>query len=585
MSALSPGTVIAGDFRIVRPLNAGGMGAVYVALQISTNRERALKVMLGELATNEELKSRFVQEATIGSQIASDHAVEVVAAGIDPASGAPWLAMELLEGEDLAGFLAKSGPMSPAWVLELFEQMTHALGAAHAKGIVHRDLKPENIFLARSRRANQDFMVKVLDFGIAKLLGVAKTSATAAIGTPLWMAPEQTQASHAIAPAADVWSMGLMAFRALTGRLFWRTATDPNASSMMVLREVVFEPIVAASDRTRELGGAPLPPGFDAWFARCVQRDPALRFPDAHQMHAVLRGVLGAASAATDVSAHPWTGTQMSAASGAPQHSAPMHHGPSAPMHHASSSPVHAQSAAALAPSFVTVPPVVQSHTGGGGMMGMPPPPPPARRKKSSSGLYALLGLAAAAAVGGVVLLATSGGSSPRKSESSAGPSKPVLPPVKAATPPASDTPFASPQAWPGYYLCGQGKTNLTLRIESVAGRAVNAIFEFQVPAQGVRGSYKLAGPYDPQTRKLKLKPGAWIQRPTNYETVGMDGVVSPDGATYAGRIMNPRCTTFSVQLEPSGASAPVSPLSPPPGYPASPAPAPAPAAPDEPMP
>lgn len=556
MSVLTVGSLVAGDFRILRPLNAGGMGAVYVALQLSTNRERALKVMLGELASNDDLKSRFVQEATIGSQIDSDHAVEVIAAGIDQATGTPWLAMELLDGEDLASFLAKSGPMSPAWILDLFEQMTHALGAAHHKGIVHRDLKPENIFLARSRRANSSFMVKVLDFGIAKLLGVAKSSATAAIGTPLWMAPEQTQASHAIAPAADVWSMGLIAFRALTGRIFWRTATDPNASSMMILREVVFEALPPASQRAAELGAGPLPYGFDAWFARCVQRDPAMRYPDATAMLAELRTVLGSVAAAQ------------------------VAYMPSAPVANAPQMAAVAMSAPMPALSFVTVPPVVPSNTGSEPhAMRPPPPPPPARRKKSSSGLYALLGLGAIGVVVGGIALATSR-STPKRPERA--PSSKVAPTKLAA--PAPETPFAPTQAWVGTYLCGQGRTAVTLRIEGVVARTVNAIFDFQVP-NGTTGSFRMSGPYDPATRKLNLKAGAWIKQPPNYETVNMDGVVSPDGSTYSGRMLNPRCSTFNVRLDPTAGPGGPAPIAPTPAYPPSPPASPPPAAPDEPTP
>jgi len=582
MSALSPGMVIAGDFRILRPLSAGGMGAVYVALQMSTNRERALKVMLGDLAQNEDLKSRFVQEARVGSQIDSDHAVEVVAAGIDPSIGAPWLAMELLEGEDLAHFLARSGPLAPEMVLDLFDQLTHALGAAHAKGIVHRDLKPENVFLARSRRAHGSFMVKVLDFGIAKLLGVAKSSATAAIGTPLWMAPEQTQASHAIAPAADVWSMGLIAFRALSGRLFWKTATDPNASSMMILREVVFEPIACASERARELVGAPLPPGFDAWFARCVDRDPGRRFPDAAAMQVELRTVLGGVQPTG-----PTVGAQHAAWQTAPApHPAEMRRGVSAPMASGISAPMFpgpsmhqapafAQSAPMPAPSFVTVPPVVQTNAGGA-TFGIRPPPPRASRKKSRAGLYALLGAAGAALlVGAIVLL--SDGSSNKKSDASARKSAAArLPP-----PPAAETPFAPTQAWVGSYVCEGIRAGVTLRVGSVVGRTVNVITEFT--RRGVAGSYRSSGTYEPATRKLKLMPGAWIRQPPNYETVGMDGAVSADGATYSGRMMNPRCAAFTTQLAPSalpGAPAPVAPRAYPP-QPAAPQPAaPQPAAP-----
>jgi len=271
------------------------MGVVYVAHQISTARERALKIMLGDLADNQDLKRRFEQEARVGAQIESEHVVEVVGAGIDAATGSPWLAMELLQGEDFAAYLAR-GPLAPSEALVVFEQLAHALGAAHAKQIVHRDLKPENVFLARSRRAGASFVVKVLDFGIAKLLSQANTSRTAAMGTPLWMAPEQTQHGGRISASADVWALGLIAFRALAGRHFWISAEDPNGSSMMILREIVFEPIPPASVRAAQLGAPALPPGFDAWFARCVARAPEDRFQDASEMFAVLRSVLAPAA-------------------------------------------------------------------------------------------------------------------------------------------------------------------------------------------------------------------------------------------------------------------------------------------------
>lgn len=295
---LAPGTVIGADYQIVRPLSAGGMGAVYVALQRSTGRERALKVMLGEIASNPDLRRRFVQEARIGAQIDSEHVVEVVGAGIDEPTGTPWLAMELLEGEDLASYLKRCGPIAPAQAVDLLVQLAHAIGSAHDRGVVHRDLKPENIFLAKARRAGTPFSVKVLDFGIAKLTGQVRTSATGAMGTPLWMSPEQTQSGSNITPAADVWALGLIVFRMLCGRFYWKAGQDDSASSMMVLREVVMEPLVPASQRARELGGAAVPPGFDAWFAACVERDPVRRFPSGRPLFEALLPILRSAHGA-----------------------------------------------------------------------------------------------------------------------------------------------------------------------------------------------------------------------------------------------------------------------------------------------
>lgn len=146
---LQPGSVFAGDFRIERALAMGGMGAVYVVEQLSTGRKRALKLLLPSLTENEKSRERFEQEARIASRIDSDHVVEVVAAGVDPTTHAPWLAMELLEGETLAERITRGGPMRPVEVLEVMRQLCHGLGAAHATGLVHRDIKPENVFSPR----------------------------------------------------------------------------------------------------------------------------------------------------------------------------------------------------------------------------------------------------------------------------------------------------------------------------------------------------------------------------------------------------------------------------------------------------
>jgi serine/threonine protein kinase len=287
---LQPGTVFAGDFRLVRAMNAGGMGAVYVAEQMSTGKSRALKVMLPQLVADPALRKRFEQEARIASLIESEHVVEVVGAGVDPASNLPWLAMELLNGEDLSQLVTRGGALPVADVAMIFEQLTHAVGAAHRVGVVHRDLKPENVFLAHARRAGATFMVKVLDFGIAKIVAEATTKQTAAMGSPIWMAPEQADQSP-VTPAADVWALGLIAFYLLTGRSFWNSGNDDAATVPQVLKEVLFEPIVPAAMRAGEMG-CRLPGGFDAWFARCVVRDPLARFADASVAGSELRGVL-----------------------------------------------------------------------------------------------------------------------------------------------------------------------------------------------------------------------------------------------------------------------------------------------------
>ncbi|MCA9580029.1 MAG: serine/threonine protein kinase, partial [Myxococcales bacterium] len=183
----------------------------------------------------------FLEEARIGSEIESDHVVEVVGAGVDQDTGSPWLAMELLEGETLSDRVAR-GRLSPAELLPLVAGLRHGLGRAHARGIVHRDLKPENLFIARGRGAGAEESLKILDFGIAKLLQGGKTAATQNIaGSPLWMAPEQADGG-AIRPATDVWALGLIAFDALVGQPYWRSARE-GATLTRLLVEILTEPL------------------------------------------------------------------------------------------------------------------------------------------------------------------------------------------------------------------------------------------------------------------------------------------------------------------------------------------------------
>ena len=275
---LAAGQIIGGDYRVVAPLSQGGMGSVYVVEQLSTAERRALKLMHPSIAADERSRARFEQEARVSGRIASAHVVKVIQSGVDEALGVPWLCMELLEGEDLGAALRRRGALPAADAAALFEQIGHALAIAHALGIVHRDLKPENLFLATPQTPGVPFTAKVLDFGIAKLVAGAQT--TEQVGSPMWMAPEQAN-GEAITPATDVWAMGLIAFRVLAGKPYWRAANTDETHITRLITEILTGPIVAASARAAELCAAPIPAGFDAWFARCVARDASARFPDA----------------------------------------------------------------------------------------------------------------------------------------------------------------------------------------------------------------------------------------------------------------------------------------------------------------
>ncbi len=287
---LQPGAVFAGDYRVERPLGRGGMGAVYAVEQVSTGYPRVLKLMHAHLADDAELRRRFVQEARVGAKIKSDHVVQVIASGVDDDTGTPWLVMELLEGEDLAALVQREGLLPIPRIRTIVAQLGHALAAAFEADVVHRDLKPENLFIAASRRKEASITLKVLDFGIAKVLSEATTHTTAPVGTLAWMAPEQADRSGAITARTDVWPVGLIAYFLLTGEHYWRTAKGTAAE---LLYEMMVEPLAPASQRAASTGAVDrLPAGFDAWFARSVARDPNDRFAHGGEACAALEALL-----------------------------------------------------------------------------------------------------------------------------------------------------------------------------------------------------------------------------------------------------------------------------------------------------
>lgn len=272
------------------------MGALYVAEQLSTASMRALKVLRRDYVSDPTLYKRFEREAQVAARIPSEHVAQTIAAGVDRKLDVPWIAMELLEGQNLADAVAEHGPMAKERVREILEQLCHALAAAHKLGIVHRDLKPANVFLSEARRIGAQRVVKVLDFGIAKILAESVTIQGAPLGTPTWMAPEQTN-GEAATPATDVWALGLLAFFMLTGRSFWRAAAhiphNRAEGQIAVMREILHEPIPIAWTRAIELGVQnTIPPGFNEWFAQCVARRPDDRFVSAGAAYAALANTL-----------------------------------------------------------------------------------------------------------------------------------------------------------------------------------------------------------------------------------------------------------------------------------------------------
>jgi hypothetical protein len=219
------GTTLGGKYRIERLLGEGGMGAVYEAVHAGTNRRVALKVISGDASRHgPEVIARFVREAKAAGAIDTQHIVQVLDFGVDELQGVPYLAMEFLAGEDLEHLMERLGPLSPELATRIVAQACIGLQKAHEAGVVHRDIKPANLYL--SRRDGGEFIVKILDFGIAKVkldhLGSSEnqklTRTGSVLGSPRYMSPEQAKGLRSIDQRTDIWSLGAVLYQALSGR-------------------------------------------------------------------------------------------------------------------------------------------------------------------------------------------------------------------------------------------------------------------------------------------------------------------------------------------------------------------------------
>jgi serine/threonine-protein kinase len=249
--------------------------------------------------SSQDAVEKFKLEAKIAGRVNSEHIVKVFDAGFDEATDMPFLVMEYLEGLELQKVVDQAGPLPAERAILYLRQVASALDKAHgyvdpdghARPIVHRDLKPENLFLAH--REDGDPLVKVLDFGIAKVLNDSTKVSQEVKGTPLYMAFEQACAGR-ITPQTDIWALGLIAFFCLTGHSYWKSANLPESSLTQLFGEILSLPIEPPSQRARDIGASvALPAAFDAWFLRCVNREAEQRFASAGACVAALAQAFG----------------------------------------------------------------------------------------------------------------------------------------------------------------------------------------------------------------------------------------------------------------------------------------------------
>ena len=271
------GRIVGGKYTLEQELARGGMGAIWVAYDAQLRRRVALKLMTPDHLTSPTARGRFEREAMAIAQLKSPHVVQIYDYGVEDA--APYIVMELLDGEDLQTRLGRVVRLPPAAIATILTQAAKALSAAHGAGIVHRDIKPANVFLARS---DAEEIVKVLDFGVAALVSglpsgeMHVTRAGGVVGTPHYMSPEQVRGAKGVDSRADLWSLGVLAYRALTGRLPF----DADAFGELLI-QICTDPIQAPSKLLPELGT-----DFDRFFERALARDPARRFGGARELAA-----------------------------------------------------------------------------------------------------------------------------------------------------------------------------------------------------------------------------------------------------------------------------------------------------------
>jgi len=263
-----PGDVIAGKYRVERVLGAGGMGVVVAAFHLVLQERVALKFMLAPAGEDSERGARFLREARAAVRIKSDNVVRVSDVGALE-DGTPFLVMEYLDGNDLATELKQRGRFAVTEAVDLVLQACEALAEAHVLGIVHRDLKPSNLFL--TRRANGAPWIKVLDFGISKVassVGEASiTRSSAALGSPLYMSPEQLRSARDVDVRTDVWALGVVLYELVSGAapFLGETASD-------VIVKVATEPAPRLVHKCPEV-----PLGLEAVILRCLEKDRDLR--------------------------------------------------------------------------------------------------------------------------------------------------------------------------------------------------------------------------------------------------------------------------------------------------------------------
>ncbi|MBY0400233.1 protein kinase, partial [Myxococcota bacterium] len=267
--AAPPGTG-GGRYQIVGELGRGGMGIVYKVKDTALDRLVAFKVLPQALTENEQAVTNFIREAQAAAKLNHPNIVTVYDTGEQ--SGRYYIAMEYVEGTTIKEILKKRGPISPSGILHVLMQIAEALAYAHEKKVVHRDIKPANAMWTRDKK------VKLMDFGLAKVVEEARNHTTVVAGTPYYMSPEQTLGKN-VDHRTDIYSLGVTLFEMATGTVPFKEGNIP------------YHHVHTPPPRLRELR-PDLPEVLSAIVERCLEKDPARRFQSAREILGEVRGAL-----------------------------------------------------------------------------------------------------------------------------------------------------------------------------------------------------------------------------------------------------------------------------------------------------
>jgi len=287
-----------GKFQLLELIGEGGMGKVYLAEHTMIGRMAAIKLLRPKYAARKDIVHRFFQEARAVNQIRHDNIVQITdfVEG-EGKAGHTYLVMELLTGDNLGDLLRRGETLDPLRALDIFIQICSAVQAAHSVGIVHRDLKPDNIFLVRRTgiSGEESEFVKVLDYGVAKLMGdaIAEEKKNVVIGTPAYMSPEQASARE-VDHRADIYSLGAMMYRVLCGRPVFE-----GSSIQEYVKKHLQQTPIPPNQVMADIGGK-IPPGLENVILTCLEKDPANRFQSASELRLALVGIREHISGDTD---------------------------------------------------------------------------------------------------------------------------------------------------------------------------------------------------------------------------------------------------------------------------------------------